>query len=145
MTTPNFSILLQLGGKRNGSRSRLKKSGPRRIYSVSRLGGLLAFLMVFSAVFTAVSYSSSPTSSRLTPARANQPKSAQRNSRVWQRKEEPSTNCCGIENPECFSRNRAFLISFHRHRLYSKQLAFSQGTAPPRKPTLISLRRSASK
>jgi uncharacterized repeat protein (TIGR01451 family) len=82
MKTPNFSKLLQLGGNRYGSKSDLTESANRagQVVSITRLGALLAFLMIFSTIFTAVSFSVSPLPSGSAQSRANLPNSAPRSS-----------------------------------------------------------------
>ena len=71
MTIPKFSKLLQLGGTQNNSRSDLKDSAKKqRAPSAPRLAVLLTLLMMASAIFTAVSYSSSSSLSGPTQARA---------------------------------------------------------------------------
>jgi len=69
MTTPKFSKLLQLGGTQNNSRSDLKDTAKKRAPSAARLAVLLTLLMTASAIFTAVSYSSSSPLSGRTQAR----------------------------------------------------------------------------
>lgn len=76
MTTPNFPMSLQRVGNRKRSSSNLKMAGrkPLRISSFARVSGVLGLLLMLSAVFTAVSYSSS-----LKAARRNQANGASRN------------------------------------------------------------------
>ena len=66
MTTSKFSMLLKLDGNQNESTSDPKESvvRPRGKTSVARLAAVLAFLMICSSIFTAVSHSKTSTSSR---------------------------------------------------------------------------------
>ncbi|HKR61455.1 MAG TPA: HYR domain-containing protein [Pyrinomonadaceae bacterium] len=102
MTTPKFSKLLQLDGTQNNSRSDLKDSAKKqRAPSATRLAVLLTFLMIASAVFTAVSYSSSPISSGPTRARAtlSNPKTQSANQRaINARKRNPVSNNSLLNN-----------------------------------------------
>lgn len=68
MTTPKIFVLFQLGGKQSHSGLRAGAGKSRPGNSVTRLGTLLAIVMIFSAIFTAVSYSSSSTPTRRSQA-----------------------------------------------------------------------------
>ena len=101
MTTPKFSKLLQLGGTQNNSRSDLKDTAKKRAPSAARLAVLLTLLMMASAIFTAVSYSSSSPLSGRTQARVtlSNPKTQSANQRaINRRKQSPLSNNFLVSN-----------------------------------------------